>query len=572
MANRADLILTGGTVLTMDGRMPRATSVAIAGGRVLAVGNEELLGLRRDATEIIPLNGRTVCPGFIDAHHHLTLAAWCQTGVDLEGCHSKEEVLGSIRAAASRAQPGDWLYCFNYTPFGFRRGSGLTRYDLDQVAGDRPVVAIHYSFHEAVASSAALAIAGINEWTPDPEGGRIVRDRMHAPTGELLERAAGRVELLARSSAAGTGYEDWSRAMQAYCKKLLAAGITHVCDPGVDGMLEGYLRRAQDSGELPLSVSMLFVSRSGLFEPPADRLSGPVTGERMDKLDVGALKLFADGGSRCAVCVGLLESLGGVLALAGRAARLRRPALLLRSRAPDRPILTQGGRLRMGFLHYAREELQTLCQQADARGFQLAVHAACNAGIENVIRAYEQLGTRRYRHRVEHLVSLDRSQAARLAATGAIGVVQPSYLTILGDDWEAMPAPTRLHSLPLRDLLEAGVSLAGSSDAPVAAYSPILGMEAAVTRRTASGLIHQGEQSISPLQALELWTTGAALAANLSAEAGRLRPGSRGNLVVLSKNPLEVPPDEWVDIRVDRTIIGGTTVYLNAEANPNAHE
>jgi predicted amidohydrolase YtcJ len=145
-------------------------------------------------------------------------------------------------------------------------------------------------------------------------------------------------------------------------------------------------------------------------------------------------------------------------------------------------------------------------------------------------------------------------------------------VTILGDDWEAMPAPTRLHSLPLRDLLAAGVSLAGSSDAPVADYSPILGMQAAVTRRTAGGLVHQGEQAISPLQALELWTTGAALAANLSKEAGRLRPGSRGNLVVLSKNPLEVRPDEWPDIEVERTIIDGTTVYLKAEPTPNAYQ
>jgi predicted amidohydrolase YtcJ len=394
---------------------------------------------------------------------------------------------------------------------------------------------------------------------------------MRVPTGELLERAAGRVEVLARSSAAGTGYADWLRALQRYCTKLFAAGITHVCDPGVDGMLEGYLRRAQESGDLPLSVSMLFVSRSGLFEPPTDRLPGPVTGERMDKLDVGALKLFADGGSRCAICVGLLESVGGVLALAGRAARLRRPALLLRSRAPDRAILTEGGRLRLGFLHYSEDELRRLCQQAVDRGFQLAVHAACNAGIENAIRAYEHLGTGKYRHRVEHLVSLDRKQAARLAATGAIGVVQPSYLTLLGDDWEAMPAPTRLHSLPLRDLLEAGVPLAGSSDAPVADYSPILGMQAAVTRGTAGGLVHQAEQAISPLQALALWTTGAALAANLSEEAGRLVPGSRGNLVVLSKNPLEVRPEAWPEIRVERTIIGGKTVYLNAEAKPNAH-
>ncbi len=572
MAAVTDLIVTSGTVLTLDERKPHATSVAVRDGRVLAVGGDtEVLSLRHDQSEVISLNGRTVCPGFIDAHHHLTLAAWCQTGVDLQWCRSKEEALARIRAAAAVAEPGEWLYGFNYTPRRFHRGPGLTRYDLDQAAAGRPALVMHYSFHEAVVSSDALAIAGITRETADPDRGRIVRDRLKEPTGELLERAAGRVEALARSAAAGTGYADWLVALQRYCKKLFSVGITRVCDPGVDGMLEGYLRRAKEAAELPLPVSMLFVSAGGLFEPPLDRLSGPVTGEPSDQLDIGALKLFADGGTRCGVCVGLLESLAGVLALVGRAVRLGRPALLLGSYAPDRPTLGSDWRLHIGFLHYSQEELRLLCQRVHARGFQLAVHAACNAGIENVIAVYERLKPGRYRHRVEHLVSMDRTQMRRLASSGTIGVVQPAYVTQLGDDWEAMPAPTRLHSVPLRDLLDAGVELAGSSDAPVASYSPILGMQAAVTRRTERGLTHQGAQAISPLEALRLWTTGAALAANLSGEAGTLRAGARGDLVVLSENPLETPPERWSEIRVERTILRGRTVYLESEAKQHAH-
>src|SRR5205823_11982540 len=132
------------------------------------------------------------------------------------------------------------------------------------------------------------------------------------PTGELLETAAGRVEALARTAAAATHYEDWLAALERYTRGLFAAGITHVCDPGVDGMLEGYLRRTQAEGRLPLPVSMLFVSRGGPLDPPTDRVSGPVSGERAGELTVGGLKLFAVGGSLCTVCVGLLDALAGL--------------------------------------------------------------------------------------------------------------------------------------------------------------------------------------------------------------------------------------------------------------------
>ena len=557
----SDVILSGGTILTLDEHHPQATALAIRGGEVIAVGDEEVQSLRRDATEMIDLAGKTVCPGFIDAHHHLTLAAWCQLGVDLAGCRSLNEVLGRVATHAGTYQTGEWLYTYNYAPRHFDQGQRLSRYDLDRVAGDRPVLVMHFSYHEAVVSSAGLRAADIDRHSSDPQGGRIARDRSGEPTGELLETAVGPVEALARTSAAGTEYEDWLAALERYCQGLFATGITHVCDPGVDAMLEGYLRRAQLEGRLPLPVSMLFISGSGLFQSPVDRLSGAVTGDQLDGLPVGALKLFADGGSRCAVCIGMLESFAGVVALAGRAARLRKPALLLKASTPEHPHFDWQGHVRMGFLHYQPEQLASLCADAHARGFQLAVHAACNAAIETVLGVYEQLPPGRHRHRIEHLVSLDRSQARRLAACGAIGVVQPAYISQLGDEWEAMPTPPRLHSVPLRDLLNAGVTLAGSSDAPVAPYSPLLGMQAAVTRRTAGGLTHQGDQAISPREALRLWTTGAALAAHLPGKIGVLRPGARADLVMLSRNPLETPPDQFDRIRVERTWIAGNTVF-----------
>ncbi|HEY7779304.1 MAG TPA: amidohydrolase [Ktedonobacterales bacterium] len=559
----ADIILTGANVLTMDDARPRAEAVALAGDRLLAVGDDAaVLALRGDMTTIHALEGRTVCPGFVDAHHHFTLAAWCQLGVDLLGCRSADEAADRIARAASTMRTGPWLYAYNYTPRRFTRGPSLTRRHLDRAAPDRPVLAMHFSYHESVVSSAGLAAAGIDRRTRDPLGGRIVKDRRGEPTGLLLETAVGPVEALARTAAGAATYEGWADAAERYGQSLLAAGITHVCDPGVDALLEGYLRRARTEVRLPLGVTMLFVSGRGLYQPPRDRLDGPVTGERVDGVEVGALKIFADGGSRCASCAGLFESLAGMGALAARAARLRRPGLLLDASTPDRPTLGRDGRIHTGFLHYPPEDLAALCAAASARGFQVATHAACDEAIGDVLAAYEHLPTGVYRHRVEHLVSLDADQARRLANTGAIGVVQPAYIGQLGDEWDTMPAPPRLHSVPLRLLVDAGVSLAGSSDAPVAPFNPLAGMRAAVTRRTNAGHLHQPDQAITPLEALRLWTTGAALAANRAGELGVLRAGARADLVVLDADPLRTPPERLDGIRVLRTIAGGKTVYV----------
>lgn len=560
-----DLIYHNGTILTMDDAQPQATAIAVRDGRILAVGDDAVLNLRVDTTELIDLRGRTICPGFIDAHHHITLAAWYVRGVDLRGCRSVDEALARIAAGAA-ATPGDgWLFIYNYMPRAFGRGRTLTRSDLDRVVGDRPALAMHFSFHEAVVSSAGLRAAGIDRNTPDRFGGRIMRDRDGTLTGELIETIVGPVEGLARASAAANGYEEWLVALEAYCQTLFAAGITYACDPGIDAMLEEYLSRAKIEGHLPLPVQMLFVNRDGLFIPPTDRLDGPVTGETVDGLTIGALKLFADGGSRCGVCIGLLESLGGVAALAGRAIRSRHPGLLFTASAPERPRWGEDQRLHVGYLHYPPGELAALCQEAAARGFQLAIHAACNEGIEETITALASVPRGSYHHRVEHLVSLDRDQMRRLADLGVIGVVQPMYIEQMGDEWDAMPAPSRLKSVPLRDLIDAGIALAGSSDAPIAPFSPLTGMQAAITRRTAGGWTHQPDQAITPMEALRLWTTGGALAANLPGEIGVLTPGARADLVVLSANPLATPAERFDTIRVERTLLGGTTVFVNSD-------
>ena len=447
-------------------------------------------------------------------------------------------------AAGAADTPGDgWLFAYNYTPRAFTRRRGLTRHDLDRVAGDRPVLVMHFSFHEAVVSSAGLRAAGIDRETPDPFGGRIVRDRHGEPTGELLETAVGRVEALARRSAADDGYDGWLAALERYCRGLVRGGDHVRLRP----------RHRRDARRLSASRAArravcrcrcdALCQQEGLFLPPTDRLDGPVTGETVDGLPVGALKLFADGGSRCAVCVGLAESLAGVVSLVGRAARARRPGLLRAASAPERPRWGDGSPAACRL-----PALPARCAGVALRGGE---RARLPTGDPRRLQRRDRSGNRRAGAVAAGAVSPSR-RAPRLArprpdaAAGGHRRDRRRAADLHRRSWATngrrCPRRRACGACPLRDLLDAGITLAGSSDAPIAPYSPLAGMQAAITRRTAGGLIHQGDQAITPLEALRLWTTGGALAANLPGEIGVLRPGARADLVVLSANPLDTPP------------------------------
>jgi predicted amidohydrolase YtcJ len=387
-----------------------------------------------------------------------------------------------------------------------------TRADLDAAVPDRPVLLMHYSHHQAVASSRALAAAGITRATPDPPGGEIARDRSGEPTGLLFERAISGVEVASRA-----GWEArFVEVARAATLRYAALGLTTIQDAAVTPAMAARYADARAAGALAIDVGEVHVGSAGWFEPPEDAAGAPV-------------KLFADGGYRCAMRVG------------------------------DRVS---------GFLLYERPALAARMIAAWRSGRGVVCHALGNLGVETAVGAIEDALARepagRGRVRVDHAMFLDRASLVRLVDLGVWVVVQPSFIW---DHGGRAPSP-EVMLRPFATARAAGLPQAFSSDYPCGENAPLVGIQAAVTRHTRLGEPAGLEEALPVEAALRAYTLDAARAAGLDGDRGSLVSGKRGDLVVLSQNPLECPPEAIKDLQVLQTWVQG--VRLTGQSLVNA--
>ncbi|MGZ4675690.1 MAG: amidohydrolase, partial [Acidimicrobiia bacterium] len=331
------IAFTGGRVVTMDERSTTAEVVLVADGRITAVGGPDLLAAHPGATTV-HLGGRTLVPGFIDAHNHLSIAALHPRWHDVSAVTDRDGLVTAIRAQAA-AEPGtEWVRChgWNETSHGF----APTRHDLDAAGVARPVIVAHSTLHQCVVSSAALDALRIGHDTPDPHGGEIVRGRDGRATGLLVERAWS--EAHARSLAAYADPDRWAEHIAERSRLLTHDGITCVHDAACSPAAEAVYRAMAASGQLPISVLGLPHPAALLANDLGGRLDGPPTGEGDEGFRVGPAKLFADGG----VAIALDTAIAG------------------------HPV-------RFGMLF---DDLTDHAVAAARRGFRVAVHAIGNRG------------------------------------------------------------------------------------------------------------------------------------------------------------------------------------------------
>ena len=501
-------LLVNATVLTMDESLPVAQALAVKDGRIVEVGGtDEVLWLREDDYEVVDLGGRTVVPGFVDPHNHFSIGAFETLWADCRGARSVADLQQTLAAAARDTPAGAWVRGVGYDHHVL--GVHPTRGDLDAAVPDRPALVMHFSHHQCVANSRALAEAGIARGTPDPPGGEIARDKSGEPTGLLSERAMSRAETASR--------EAWearfSEVARAASRRYAALGITAIQDAAVTPAMARRYADARAAGALAIEVGEVMVGSRGWFERPDDAAPG-------------SLKIFVDGGYRCAMRV------------------------------------TRDGMPRTsGFLFYTREELAALLLAAWRAGRDVVCHAIGNLGIETAVGAIEDavraMPEGRARVRIDHAIFLTAELIARIAALGIWVVAQPSFL------WDARatssatsPDPAILQR-PFASVARAGVSQAFSSDYPCGSNAPLVGIAAAVTRTSRQGRVAAPEEAISVSAALEAYTLGAARAARIDAVTGSLEPGKRADLLVLSTNPLECSPTELAAIRVLETWMKG---------------
>lgn len=521
-----DLVLHGGVLLTQDPAFPAASAVAVRDGRILAVGSDEdILPLAGPASRRIHLAGRVMVPGFNDAHAHVwKIGHLLTTMVDLRQAASIAAIVARLQAEAARRPEGAWLLGRGWNEARLAEGRAPTRRDLDAAFPDRPVVLTRTCGHIMACNSAALAAAGITAATAAPAGGVIERDTSGVPTGLVHENAMG---LLNAASPAPTR-DDYAAMIDAALRHQLALGITSTNDAGVDSALLDTYRWMDAEGRLPSRVNVMI---RGIVEG-TPHLS-PLTSYLSQRLRIDTVKFLADGG------------------LSGATAALSTPYRHTGSR---------------GVLRFDDAELLALCRTAHDAGFRIAVHAIGDVAIDQVLRVYEALGRGPLRHRIEHLGLPSEEHLRRAARLGVIVAPQSVFLHELGRNFRAsLPEEWIDRTYPIRAMLDAGLTVALSSDAPVVeSDDPLLGMSAAVTRRTAEGETLAPRQAITAAAALRAYTMGGATASGDDANRGSLTAGKWADLAILSANPLTVPPEELPGVRVEQTWLGGNLVHERA--------
>lgn len=522
-----ELILVNGDIITMDPLAPRAQAVAIANGRLLAVGTDaDIRALSRPGTRTIDLGGKVVIPGVIDGHNHPAYAGLRHLReVDCD-LRSIGAIQSALRERASKTPAGEWILGFKYDDTKTAEGRFLTRADLDAVSTTHPILVVHRGGHTAFVNSMAFARAGVTESTPDPVGGRFDRDAAGKLTGRAAESAA---EVIETAAARPYSRADRQAGVAEISKRLAAAGITSVTDAGASpAELQAY-QDARDAGELHTRVYC------HLGAAYLDRMiaAGVRTGLGDEWVKVGAVKCVSDG------------------SISERTARLAEPYI---GRPNDYGIMVNDA-----------EVLWPIFEKAHRAGWQIGTHANGEAGIDLTATLYERL-QREYprrdpRFRFEHCTVLTPELIRRIKALGAIPTPFSAYVYFHGEKMGEYGAKRTERMFPVRWFIDAGIPVAMGSDYPPGPFEPMMALTSMITRTDLRGTVWGANQRVSFDEALKVLTVNGAYASFEEHQKGSLTAGKWADLVVLGRDPRAVPPIEIVNVPVERTMAGGRWVY-----------
>jgi len=532
----ADLVLRGGRVWAGKGR-PAATAIAVKDGRVAALGSDaDVQPLIGPGTRVVDLHGRLVVPGFNDAHVHFLSGGFGLLSVDLRDARDEQDFAARIGAHARTLPRGTWIQEGNWDHETWPSKALPTRALIDAVTPDHPVFVQRLDGHMALANSLALRLAGVTRESKDPDGGTIVRDAAGEPTGILKDNA----EELVTRAIPEPSREMNLRAARAALKEAARVGVTTIQDNSSVDALRTY-QDLRAAGELTARFYVWRYASSAL--EPLEK-AGLRTGLGDEWIRLGALKILSDG------------SMGS-----GTAAFF--------DPYTDDPKTS-------GLLLYPVPELERLIREADAAGFQLAVHAIGDRANSLVLDAFEKAAAvnpaRERRFRIEHAQVVRKADLARYRRLGVIASIQPSH----GID-DMRWAERRIgrersrDAYNVRSFTEAGIPVAFGTDWFVEPLDPRLGLYAAVTRERPEGGPPGGwfpEEKIALEDALDLYTRGSAYAEFAEKEKGTLDPGMLADLVVLAADLFRIPAREILTTPVDFTVAGGRVVFDREAGEP----
>jgi predicted amidohydrolase YtcJ len=512
----ADLIFKNADVITVDAGQPGADFVAVKGGKILFAGSKDFLNdFTGPGTKFIDCAGKTLLPGFNDAHCHIFSFLRKLTSIDLgaPGIKSIRDIQAAIKAKATITPPGEWITGTDYNEFYLVEKRHPTRWELDEAAPDNPVMLTHRSLHGCVLNSKALALAGITIDTPEMPGTMIDRDvsRGGEPNGFLAEM----VGYLREHVLPPISEQELKTGIKLANAEYLSQGLTSLEDATYVNNLSRWrhYQSFKENGLLQSRVSMMI----GVETLPEFQNAGLGFGAGDENLRLGAVKIV--------------------------------PALIAEK------------------MHPSPKELNHLVLQIHRAGFQLAIHGVQTQMIDAIICAYEYLQSvtpdfSDRRHRLEHCSECPPPLMDRLKKLRPVVVTHPSFTYFSGDRYLATVEKDFIPWLyRTGTLVKSGLTIGAGSDSPIVPNSPIMGIYGAVTRMTSSGQTLNPTEKITAAEVIKMYTLNAAYASHEEKIKGSIAPGKLADMVLLSRNPTRVSAEEIKGIKVQITVIGGKVVW-----------
>ncbi|MBP3041502.1 amidohydrolase [Bacillaceae bacterium Marseille-Q3522] len=524
----ADLIFYNGEIVAMDEQNNKYEAIAIKKERIAALGtNTDVLALAGKGTELIDLQGKTVLPGFIDAHQHLF-----NSGFNLLYVHcnqsSIKEMAEVLYQRSLEMEADEWVIGWGYDEANLKEGRQPVAADFPKIKN--PLLITRYCAHTAVVNETALKLSNITATTSVKNGG-IVRDETGCATGILKEEA---ISLVKKVMPPYT-MKQMKEAINLVSAHNLSFGITSVHEAGLgffSNSLAEYdvLQEMAAENHLPIRIYAMILEK--FFPEATDKKLLPQSGN--DYLKIGTIKLFADG------------------TISGKTAAVSHPY----NESADH----------QGMLMYTDEELEEKVLMAHKNGYQIAIHAIGDRAVAQVTDTYEKvlkkLPRKDHRHRIEHAMVTNAQIRAKMEQLQLIPVLQPTLVYQAGDVYKENLHPSMIGEVfATRKLLTSGLFPAGSSDFPITPCSPLLGIYAAISRKTANGNIFAQENRIGLEEAIKMYTINAAKASFEENKKGSLEIGKFADLTILPPHFLAYSAEEIKNSAVEMTVVGGKIRY-----------
>ncbi|MEU8628670.1 amidohydrolase [Streptomyces sp. NPDC048669] len=522
-------VYINGDIRTMAG--PTAvtpTAVVCANGRFVAVGPDaEMLALATEGAEVVDLGGAVVVPGFIETHLHPMMWGLMLAGVDATpaACPTIDEVISALAARAERTPEGQLIDAWGFDDSLVADDRGLTAADLDKASTRHPVLVRHASAHGVYVNSAALESAGIDQRTPDPAGGVIVRDTDGSPTGELREMPA---MLLFPDSVPSMDLDRGRQAALRAQEAMARVGVTSFHDMFVTAEMYDAYRRLDADGDLRLRARLYLCH--GVHDQLGE-LAAPT-----EHLTVGGVKLISDG------------------------------SIQLHTAALTDPYHDLGG-CHCGGMAIPPGSLDALVAENHAAGRAVAIHTngdqAIDFALDAIGRAQAAHPGQVLPHRLEHVQTLREDQIGRMGELGVAASIFVNHVYYWGDRHrDRFLGPARGERIsPVASVAAAGLPYALHCDCPVTPVNPLFTMNTAVHRVTRNGDVLGADQRVTPYDALAGYTTAAARVTGEHSGKGEIAAGHLADFVVLDGDPLGEGPADLSGLRVIRTVVGGETVF-----------